>query len=123
MHRLFPGWGFLLGGSGVASGAVMAHALGGRISESSLQIFDTAARYHVIHGIALVLLGFAAERWPIRAWKGPGLLMLTGTLIFSGSLYALALTGIAWFGAVTPVGGAMLIAAWTWAGWIAFNKI
>ena len=122
MHRLFLGLGFSLGSAGVAAGAIMAHALDGRISESSLQVFDTAARYHVIHAIALVLLGFAAARWPIRSWNGPGLLMLAGTVIFSGSLYALALTDIAWLGAITPVGGFMLILSWAWAGWVAFTQ-
>ncbi len=122
MHRLFLGLGFSLGGVGVAAGAMLAHALDGRISESNLQIFETAARYHLIHALALILIGLAAARWPIRSWNGPGWLMFTGTLIFSGSLYALALTDRAWLGAITPVGGVMLVLAWGWASWIAFTR-
>ncbi len=76
----------------------------------------------MLHALGLILLGLAAARWPDAAWKAPGLLMLCGVAVFSGTLYALALSGMGWLGAVTPIGGAALIAAWAWAGWIAFTR-
>ncbi|WP_420450064.1 DUF423 domain-containing protein [Candidatus Palauibacter sp.] len=85
-------------------------------------MFDTAARYHMLHALGLILLGLAAARWPAPAWRCPGILMLCGVAVFSGTLYALALSGIGWLGAITPIGGAALIVAWLWAGWIAFTR-
>ncbi|WP_419162066.1 DUF423 domain-containing protein [Candidatus Palauibacter sp.] len=114
--------GFLLAGLGVAVGAFCAHALEGRLAADDLAVFETAARIHMLHALGLALLGLAAARWPDAGWKGPGLLMLAGVAVFSGSLYALALSGIGWLGAITPVGGAALIAAWMWAAWIALNR-
>ncbi len=123
MHRLFLGLGFLLGALAVAAGAFGTHSLSGRISEASLGVFETAARYHLAHALVLVLVGLAAARWPAAAWNGPGLLFLFGTLVFSGSLYALAVTDIRWLGAVTPVGGVLLIAGWLWAAWLAVTQV
>ena len=74
------------------------------------------------HALGLVLLGLAAARWPDAAWRGPWLLMLCGIAVFSGTLYGLSLSGIGWLGAVTPIGGAALIAAWVWAAWIALAR-
>ncbi|MYC88825.1 MAG: DUF423 domain-containing protein [Gemmatimonadales bacterium] len=112
----------MLAGLGVAAGAFGAHSLEGRLSTDALAIFDTAARYHMLHALGLILLGLAAARWPDAAWHCPGLLMLCGIALFSGTLYALALSGIGWLGAITPVGGAALIAAWIWAGRIALRQ-
>lgn len=122
MHRLFLGLGFLLAGLGVAAGAVLTHTLEGRLPADRLDIFETAARYHLIHALGLILIGFAAARWTTRAWSGPGLSMIFGVTVFSGSLYILAFTGVGWLGAVTPIGGLFLILAWLWAAWIAFTR-
>lgn len=107
---------------GVLAGAFGAHSLEGRLSADSLAIFDTAARYHMLHALGLILLGLAAARWPDAGWRRPGLLMLCGTAVFSGTLYVLALSGMGWLGAITPIGGVALIAAWIWAGWIALAR-
>ena len=115
------GLGFLLGGIGVALSAFGAHALEGRISEASLSIFDTAARYHMLHAIVLLLVALVDARWPDPSWKWVGGLMFGGTLVFSGTLYLLAVSGIGWLGAITPVGGTMLIAGWLWGARIAFR--
>ncbi len=114
--------GCLLAGLGVAAGAFGAHSLEGRLPADALAIFDTAARYQLLHALGLILLGLAAARWPDAGWRSPALLMLCGVTVFSGTLYALALSGIGWLGAVTPLGGAALIAAWIWAAWAALTR-
>ncbi|MDE2942858.1 MAG: DUF423 domain-containing protein [Gemmatimonadota bacterium] len=121
-HRKLLAAGCLLAGLGVAAGAFGAHSLEGRLSAEALAIFDTAARYHMLHALGLILLGLAAARWPEARWRRPGMLMLGGVAVFSGTLYALALSGIGWLGAITPIGGAALIAAWIWAAWIALTQ-
>lgn len=122
MHRLFLGLGFLLAGLAVVAGAFGAHALGARLPAARLETFETAARYHMYHAIGLVLVGLMAARWPALGWNGPGLLMVAGVALFSGSLYALALTDVRWLGAITPIGGVLWIAAWLWAAWLAFVR-
>jgi uncharacterized membrane protein YgdD (TMEM256/DUF423 family) len=122
MHRLFLGFGFVLGALAVAAGAFGAHALADRLAPIRLATFETAARYQMYHALALVLLGLVAARWPGLGWNGPGILLLGGTFVFSGSLYALALTDARWLGAITPLGGVMWIAAWLWAAWLAFSR-
>jgi len=123
MHRLFLGLGFLLGALAVVAGAFGTHLLSGRISVANLEIFQTASRYHLAHAIVVAVVGLAAARWPEAGWGGPGSLLVLGTLIFSGSLYVLALTDARWWGAVTPVGGVLLIGGWMWAAWIAFTRV
>ena len=122
MHKLYLTSGLFLGCLAVAAGAFGSHALTGRISDSNLEIFETASRYHMAHAFALAILGLVADRWPETAWNGPGLLLLIGVVIFSGTLYALALTNVRWLGAVTPVGGVLLIAGWAWAAWLVFTR-
>ncbi|MDP2479089.1 MAG: DUF423 domain-containing protein [Candidatus Palauibacterales bacterium] len=97
---------------GVAAGAFGAHGLHGRISPDLLEVFDTGVRYQMIHALALVALAALAGRWPSGAWGAAGWLFVAGTVMFSGSLYALALTGIRWLGAVTPFGGVAFLAGW-----------
>jgi len=90
----------------VALGAFGAHALKGRLSPEALAVFETGVRYQAYHALALLLL--AALRGPDRAaWCFVG-----GIVLFSGSLYALALTGVRWLGAVTPLGGLLFLAGW-----------
>jgi uncharacterized membrane protein YgdD (TMEM256/DUF423 family) len=96
----------------VMAGAFGAHALRARLEPALLDVFETGARYHVYHALALIAAGLAAESKPDRAFAIAGGLFVTGTILFSGSLYALALSGVRAFGAVTPLGGLCFIGGW-----------
>jgi uncharacterized membrane protein YgdD (TMEM256/DUF423 family) len=101
-----------MGAAGVALGAFGAHGLKARVSADMVAIWETGARYHVFHALALLATGWACERWPGSLAAGAGWLFLVGIVLFSGSLYALALSGVRSLGAITPVGGACFIAGW-----------
>ncbi len=113
MEKFFFVCAAILGALGVALGAFGAHALEARLSASLLQTYETGVRYHFYHVVALLAVVFAVGRWPntnlpvIAGW-----LFLVGVLIFSGSLYILALTGVRWLGAITPIGGVAFVAGW-----------
>jgi uncharacterized membrane protein YgdD (TMEM256/DUF423 family) len=121
MDRVFFALGALLGAIGVVAGAFGAHALRGRVGPEMLAVFETGVRYHLVHALALLAVGWAAARWPGAAVAGAGWLFLAGVLVFSGSLYLLVLMGIRGLGAVTPFGGAALIAGWILLGWAAWR--
>jgi uncharacterized membrane protein YgdD (TMEM256/DUF423 family) len=96
----------------VAFGAFGAHALRARLSPDMLGVFETSARYQMYHAIAIVLVGLIAARldgWVIRA---AGWCFAAGIVLFSGSLYALAISGVTVFGAITPIGGLAFLAGW-----------
>jgi uncharacterized membrane protein YgdD (TMEM256/DUF423 family) len=112
MDRLFFALGALFGASAVAAGAFGAHALKARLAPDLLAVFDTAARYQMVHALALLATAWAVSRWPGWRTRLAGGCFIVGTLIFSGSLYALALTGVRALGAITPVGGVLMIAGW-----------
>ena len=112
--RRMAGGGALLAALAVALGAFGAHALKGALAPAMLAVYETAARYQMYHALGLVAAACAGlARWADlrRAWWAC-VLFLSGTLLFSGSLYALALTGTAAFGAVTPAGGLAFLAGW-----------
>lgn len=115
MQRTFLVLGLLFGLIGVAAGAFGAHALRESLGPDRLATFETGVRYQMYHALALVGIGLAAARWPAAGWSGPGALLVAGIVLFSGSLYALSLTGVRWLGAVTPIGGACFLAGWAWA--------
>jgi len=120
MVRVFFGLGAVLGGIGVAVGAFGAHGLRSRIGPEMLAVFETGVRYHLVHALALLAVGWAASRWPSPAVAAAGWFFVAGVFLFSGSLYVLALTGVRALGLVTPVGGGALIAGWialVWAAW------
>ena len=97
----------------VLLGAFGAHALRGRISEALLQTWGTAVEYHFYHALGLFAVAFVASRLPdSRLVRWSGWLMLAGIFLFSGSLYALCLTGRSALGAITPFGGVAFVAAW-----------
>lgn len=107
------GWvalGAGLGGLGVVLGAFGAHALKERLGVEQLEWWHTGVLYHALHALALVGWGLH------RAWSGrgaaPGWCFALGIAVFSGTLYAMALGGPRWLGAVTPLGGTLLIAGW-----------
>ncbi len=104
----------IFGGLSVAAGAFASHALREKVSERSLEIFDVGARYQMYHALALLLVAVLISRTssPPTTLIASGWLLILGTVIFSGSLYALSLTGIKIFGAITPFGGVAFILAW-----------
>lgn len=112
MERLFVMAGALSGAIGVGAGAFGAHALRAKLEPRMLEVFETGARYQMYHAIALLLVGWAASRWPGSLTTATGWLFIAGTVFFSGSLYAMALTDIRILGAITPIGGVCFIAGW-----------
>lgn len=97
----------------VAFGAFGAHALKTRIAPELMPVYRTGVEYHFYHALGLMLVGLAAFHLPESAYlRSAGWAMLAGIVLFSGSLYLLALTGLTWLGAITPFGGTAFIAAW-----------
>jgi uncharacterized membrane protein YgdD (TMEM256/DUF423 family) len=96
----------------VAAGAFGAHALRARLDPGALAIFETGARYQMYHALGLLAAAWAAARWPGPWAERAGWLFVAGTVLFSGSLYALALFGIRWLGAITPLGGIGFLLGW-----------
>jgi uncharacterized membrane protein YgdD (TMEM256/DUF423 family) len=114
MTQIFLSIAAILGGLSVASGAFASHALREKISERSLEIFETGARYQMYHALALLLVALLLSRseTPPFTLIASGWLFIIGVTIFSGSLYALSLTGIKILGAITPIGGVAFLAGW-----------
>ncbi|HEX2187381.1 MAG TPA: DUF423 domain-containing protein [Longimicrobiaceae bacterium] len=120
MAKTFWLLGCFFGLLAVAAGAFGAHALRARLTPDLLAVWETGARYHMYHALALLAAAWAAERWSSGAAVAAGWAFTAGILVFSGSLYALALSGTRWLGAVTPLGGVAFLAGWAllaWAGW------
>ena len=112
MDRQFFLLGALSAFVAVAAGAFGAHALRTRLDPSMLAVFETGARYQMYHALGLLAAAWALGRWPGPWPARAGWLFVAGTLLFSGSLYALALSGVRWLGAITPLGGAAFLAGW-----------
>lgn len=121
MAKLFITLGALSAMLAVVFGAFGAHGLRDRLDAYLMGVFETAVQYHFYHALAMLAVGVIALSQPQTVMlKSAGWLFLIGTLVFSGSLYLLALTGIKWLGAVTPLGGLAFIAGWAClaaAGW------
>ena len=111
-----PSW-FALGsavcGIAVGLGAFAAHGLKSRLSSEMLTVFETGVRYHLIHGLALLAVAWADDRWSCRWIGAAGWAFVVGILLFSGSLYLLSTTGTRWLGAITPFGGVAFLIGWT----------
>jgi uncharacterized membrane protein YgdD (TMEM256/DUF423 family) len=99
-----------LGFLGVALGAFGAHGLRERLAPGMLDVYKTGVLYHLLHAVALLAVALGAER--LARPRAVATLWVAGVVIFSGSLYALALTGVGALGAITPVGGLLLMAGW-----------
>lgn len=112
MDRIFFTIGALSAGLSVAAGAFGAHGLKGKISVEMLTVFETGARYQMYHAFALLAVAWALTRWQTSLFTTAGWLFTAGTLLFSGSLYLLALSGVKWLGAITPLGGLAFLAGW-----------
>lgn len=128
----------------VAVGAFGAHALEGRVPAGMLVNYETGARYHFYHSLGLICVGLlmllrdlrgvlatdapanvtgnAPPAPAVRRLRWSAVLMLTGIVLFSGSLYTMALTGMRWLGAVTPLGGVSFLAAWALLAWAALDS-
>ena len=104
----------------VAAGAFGAHTLAKQIGPERIAVWQTAVQYHAWHALALLAVGLALRQRPSPSFAVAGWLFVAGIALFSGSLYALALTGVRALGAITPFGGAALLAGWAafaWAAW------
>ncbi|HEY5086737.1 MAG TPA: DUF423 domain-containing protein [Gemmatimonadaceae bacterium] len=111
--RLFIALGSINAALAVILGAFGAHALKARISPEMLSVYHTAVQYHFYHALGMLLIGALVGHFQNEsALQLSGYLMLAGIVLFSGSLYLLAVTGITWLGAITPLGGLAFIAAW-----------
>jgi len=115
MERWWLFIGSVAGFLGVAGGAFGAHALKSRLSEQMLANFETGTRYLLVHAVALLVVGVLAGRDGVGDLRWVGLPFAVGMLIFTGSLWVMALTNTRWLGAITPIGGTALI-----VGWLAF---
>lgn len=103
----------ILGGAGVGIGAFAAHGLKGRVEADLMLVFETGVRYHFYHALALLALALApTPLWDSRWAAAAGYSWTAGILVFSGSLYLMALTGTRWLGAITPIGGVAFILGW-----------
>jgi uncharacterized membrane protein YgdD (TMEM256/DUF423 family) len=116
--KAFLTLGALLAAAAVVLGAFGAHALKGRLAADAMAVYRTAVEYHFYHALGLVLIGSTALRVPDSAvLAASGWAMCAGIALFSGSLYVLAISGVRWIGAVTPLGGLAFIAAWLLFAW------
>ena len=116
--KFFLALGSLAAALGVVLGAFGAHALKTRLSPDLLAAYQTGVQYHLWHALGVLAIGIVAVHLPASyALKWAGWLMLAGIALFSGSLYALAITGVRGLGAITPFGGAAFIVAWVAFAW------
>lgn len=114
--------GAINGALAVIAGAFGAHGLKAKLPPELLATWQTGAEYHMYHALALVLVGALAAAQPQTALNGPAGALLAGILLFSGSLYLLALTGIKTLGAITPIGGVAFIVGWLWLAAVALRN-
>ena len=121
MPRIFVLLGAVFAALSVAAGAFGAHSLKAIIPADMLTVFETAARYQMYHALALLTVGmlpYVSE----RGVRIAGWCFIVGILLFSGSLYVVALTGTRWVGAITPLGGAAFLAGWIALAWNLWQK-
>lgn len=122
MDRLFFVVASLFGFLGVALGAFGAHVLNQHLDADRLMIFELGVRYQMYHTFALLAAAWAYTKWPATGLIVSGWLFIIGTVIFSGSLYALSLSELRWLGALTPLGGLALIAGWLCMAWSVWKR-
>lgn len=114
MERNWLIWGALFGGLAVALGAFGAHALKPTLDAYDREIYEKAVHYQMFHAVALLFIGCVSKLFPGIGIQPAGWGFLCGILFFSGSLYLLALFGLRWLGALTPLGGLAFLFAWGW---------
>jgi uncharacterized membrane protein YgdD (TMEM256/DUF423 family) len=123
MWTIFFAAGSFLSAISVALGAFGAHALKGRLTIEDAAIYETASRYLTTQSLGLLALALLMSRLDHTGLKVGAIALMLGAVIFSGSLYLLVFTGVRSFGAVTPIGGALLITGWMLASWAALSTI
>ncbi len=116
MERIFFLIGTLSAFIGVAAGAFGAHALKNRLSAELLATFEVGVRYQMYHAFALFVVAWVLTKWPSSLAVTSGWCFLLGTILFSGSLYLLSLSGVRWLGAITPLGGVAFLVGWLCLG-------
>ena len=121
MARLWLLLSACAGFTGVALGAFAAHGLKDQLTPASLAVFQTGAHYQLVHALALFGVGLLALLRPSRVVNVAGALFAVGVLLFSGSLYALTLSGISALGIITPFGGVAFLAGWLCLGLAAWR--
>ena len=114
MTQIFLAIAGMLGGISVVLGAFASHALKDRLSEYALSIWETGTKYQMYHALALFLVALLLSRLTTDSIPlvAAGYAFIVGVVLFSGSLYALSLTGIKWLGAIAPIGGMAFIIGW-----------
>lgn len=122
MLQPFGYLGAVLAGLSVAAGAFGAHSLKGIISVDMLMVFETAVRYQMYHALALLVVSGMLMQRSQRGLRLAGWCFVAGIILFSGSLYVVALTSTRWVGAITPLGGVAFLAGWTTLAWSLWQK-
>lgn len=124
VYKIWVGSGALIVGLSIILGAFAAHALKTRLDAYYCQVFEKAVYYQTMQGFGILVVGILAALGLLAAEKVNliGGLFLVGAIIFSGSLYALVLTKQGWFGAITPIGGSLMIVGWLWLGILLLRK-
>lgn len=114
MTKFFISIAAVMAGLSVASGAFASHALKDKLSEKALEIFETGSKYQMYHALALLMVGLFLTRIEVTPTllNAAGWAFIIGVVLFSGSLYALSLSGIKWLGAITPLGGIAFLVGW-----------
>lgn len=112
MERFFLVSGSISGFFSVALGAFAAHSLRARLTLHDMEIFQTGVHYQIVHAVVLLGVAILIRLYPDAGYARAGYAFLAGTVIFSGSLYALVLTQVRMFGAITPIGGVFFLVGW-----------
>lgn len=123
MAKIFFIFGCIFSFLGVAFGAFGAHALKQKLSPEMLLVFDTGVRYQMYHAFALFIAAWAIHSWNLPGAAASGWWFIAGIALFSGSLYALALSDMHWIGAVTPFGGLCFLTGWLWLAWSVWKGV
>src|SRR6056297_1912255 len=122
MERIFYFLGAISAFIGVAAGAFGAHGLEDRLTAERLSVFEIGVRYQMYHAFGLIAAAWAYSKWPSNLMKTGAWLFVIGTVLFSGSLYLLSMSGLKWFGAITPFGGLAFLAGWICLAWGAWRS-
>ena len=122
MLKVFILLGSLSALVGVALGAFAAHALKDKLSPELFNVFEVGVRYQMYHAFGMFVVAWMTTQLPGANIPVAGWLFLGGTVIFSGSLYLLSLTGLKWLGVLTPFGGLCFLAGWAWLVWCVWRS-